>query len=265
MPLVRCFSTLGCPDLLIDDVFALAERHGIEALELRALGGTIDLAEHFAQQFGTPEKLAAQVRGRSAGVVAINTSLHLVGATAAEWAQAEALAPWAEALGVRWMRAFDGGADASNAEIAEAKATLEAWSSLRASRGWKVELMVETHDSLFTSAAIGRLVAAVPDVRILWDSHHTWKRGGEDPVATWRAIKAQVVHIHVKDSVSRPSGRHPYTYVLPGAGEFPMVELREVLAKEFSAAVSLEWEKLWHPELQPLEAALRATAERGWW
>ncbi len=265
MSFTRCFSTLGCPDLLIDDVFALAVKHGIEAVELRALGGTIDLAEHFAREFGTPEKLAAYVRGRSPRIVAIDTSLHLVGATAAERAQAEALALWADALGVRWLRAFDGGASASEAEIAEAKATLDAWSSLRESRGWKVELMVETHDSLFTSEAIGRLVTAVPGVRILWDSHHTWKRGGEAPLATWAAIKGSVVHLHVKDSVSRPSGRHPFTYALPGAGEFPMSGLREVLGKEFGGAVSLEWEKLWHPELVPLDAVLTSAAERGWW
>lgn len=265
MAFTRCFSTLGCPELSLDEVFTLATQHGIEAVELRALGGTIDLAEYFAREFGTPEKLADHVRGRSPRIVAIDTSLCLVGAKATDRAQVEALAPWAETLGVRWLRAFDGGADASDAEIAEAKATLKAWASLRASRGWKVELMVETHDSLFTSDAIRRFAAAAPDVRILWDSHHTWKRGGEHPVATWQAIKAQVVHIHVKDSVSRPSGRHPYTYALPGTGEFPMVELREVLAKESDAAVSLEWEKLWHPELEPLNAALQSAAERGWW
>jgi Sugar phosphate isomerases/epimerases len=125
--------------------------------------------------------------------------------------------------------------------------------------------MVETHDSLFTAAAIGRLAAAVPGVRILWDSHHTWKRGGEDPLATWEAIKEHVVHVHVKDSVSRPSGKYPFTYALPGTGEFPMAGLREKLAVGFGGAASLEWEKLWHPELAPLEEVLRSARERAWW
>jgi Sugar phosphate isomerases/epimerases len=265
MSFTRCFSTLGCPDLGLEEVFALAARHGIEGVELRALGGSVDLAAYFAREFGTPETLAAHVRGRSPRIMAIDTSLHLVGATAAERAQVEGLAPWADALGVRWMRAFDGGGKADEKEIAEAKATLDAWTEQRRRNGWKVELMVETHDSLFSSAAIGRLVAAVPEVGILWDSHHTWKRSGEDPVATWRAIQRHVVHVHVKDSVSVPSARHPYTYVLPGEGEFPMAGLRETLAAEFGGPVSLEWEKLWHPDLAPLERALEAGAARRWW
>jgi sugar phosphate isomerase/epimerase len=99
----------------------------------------------------------------------------------------------------------------------------------------------------------------------LWDSHHTWKRGGEDPVATWAAIAPHVVHVHVKDSVSRPSAKHPYTYVVPGSGEFPAAPLMDCLRREFSASVSLEWERQWHPYLSPLDEALTAATRNGWW
>jgi sugar phosphate isomerase/epimerase len=70
--------------------------------------------------------------------------------------------------------------------------------------------------------------------------------------------------LHVKDRISRASERHPFTYVLPGQGEFPMAALRRALqADNLAGPVSLEWEKLWHPALPPLEAALDAAA--GWW
>ena len=85
--------------------------------------------------------------------------------------------------------------------------------------------MVETHDSLFTADAMGRAVEAMPGLAILWDSHHTWKKGGEDPLYTWSRMRAHVVHVHLKDSSSVPSSRHPYTYVLPGTGEFPAAAL----------------------------------------
>ena len=117
-----------------------------------------------------------------------------------------------------------------------------------------------------TAAAIGRLLAVVPEAAILWDAHHTWKKGGEDPLVTWRAIRASVVHVHVKDSVSVPSARHPFTYVLPGAGEFPMAPLRaELRAAGFAGPVSLEWERLWHPYLPSLDAALTAATHNRWW
>ena len=143
--------------------------------------------------------------------------------------------------------------------------TVAWWRAERDQRGWKADIMIETHDLLFTADAIKRFLALAPGTGILWDTHHTWKKGGEDPVVTWQAIKADVVHLHVKDSVSVPSGKHPFSYVLPGDGEFPMAPLREVVKREFSGAMSLEWERLWHPHLAPLDEPLRAATERGWW
>jgi sugar phosphate isomerase/epimerase len=266
--MLRCFSSLGCPDLSLDATLALAAQHEIPAVELRCLGSTVDLSAHFAAQFGSPAALAAHLQATrpSARVFALNASLHLVGPTAAEREQLVALGPWAEALGVRRLRVFDGGRTADAAEVAEAAATLHWWQQVRRAHGWQAELMIETHDSLFTAAAIGRLLTVAPDAAILWDTHHTWKKGGEDPVATWRAIQAHVVHVHVKDSISVPSAKHPFTYVLPGDGEFPFAPLRAALhADGYAGLVSLEWEKMWHPYLPPLDVALRTATARAWW
>ena len=82
---------------------------------------------------------------------------------------------------------------------------------------------------------------------------------------TWKAIAPLVVHMHVKDSISVPDAKHPWTYVLPGRGEFPMAPFRSRVAAGFAGPVSLEWERFWHPELSPLEDALRSATERSWW
>lgn len=266
MSLLRCLSSLGCPGFSLEETLALAAAHGIPAVELRTLGDTMELSDHLAATYGTPAELAARVKSSRVRIVALNASLHLVGATAAERGQLVAFVPWADALGARWLRVFDGGQTAGAAEIAEAAETVRWWRELRGQHGWRADIMVETHDSLFTTAAIGRFRAAVPDAAILWDAHHTWRKGGEDPVATWRAIGAGVVHVHVKDSIGVPSARHPFTYVLPGDGGFPIAPLLAALRKDgFSGPVSLEWEKRWHPYLPPLADALRVAAERGWW
>ena len=44
-----------------------------------------------------------------------------------------------------------------------------------------------------------------------------------------------------------------------------MAPLRAALTAEFAGCVSLEWEKLWHPYLAPLDDALTAAAKRNWW
>ena len=75
-----------------------------------------------------------------------------------------------------------------------------------------------------------------------------------------------MVHVHVKDSVGIPSARHPFTYVLPGDGGFPIAPVLAALrADHFAGAVSLEWEKQWHPYLPSLDEALTTAAARGWW
>lgn len=263
---VRCLSSLGCPELSLDAIIALAEKHDVPGIELRALGGTIDLAAYFAAEFGTPERLAARMKASRVRIAGFNASLHLAGATDAERAQLLGLVPWAEAVGARRLRVFDGGKHADAAELAEMAATLQWWRAQRQRGGWTTDVMVETHDSLLTAAAIGRFLARVPDAPILWDAHHTWRKGGEDPAATWRAIRRAVVHVHVKDSIAVPSARHPFTYVLPGDGGFPMTALRAALqADAFAGRLSFEWEKLWHPYLPSLDEALTVAAGRNWW
>jgi sugar phosphate isomerase/epimerase len=263
--MIRIFSSLGCPHSTLDEALALAARHGLDGVELRALGGTLELPAYLASQFGAPTELAARLGDRAPRIVALDTSLRIIGGTADDRDKFLEFLPWAEALGVRWLRVFDGGRSADDAEIARAAETLRWWRELRATRGWQADIMVETHDALVTTPAIQRLLAAVPDTPILWDSHHTWRKSGEDPVVTWRAIRNHVVHLHVKDSIGTPGPRHPYTYVLPGTGEFPMAPLLAELRAGFAGAVSLEWEKLWHPALPDLDAALDTATARSWW
>jgi len=266
MAFLRAFSTLGCPSFTLDEALALAARHGLDGIELRALGGTIELPRHLTEKFGSPTVLAEKLRGEAVRVFALDTGAHLAGGSDAERAALLEFGPWAEALGVRWLRVFDGGKTGGDAEIAAAADTLRWWHEVRRAHGWRVDLMVETHDSLFTAAAIRRFLAAAPGTGILWDSHHTWKKGGEDPVLTWRAIRESVVHVHVKDSVSAPSARHPFTYVRPGEGEFPMAPLVAALRMDgFAGPVSLEWELMWHPYLAPLDEALASARARAWW
>lgn len=266
MALVRCLSTLGCPDKSLDDAVALARSHGLAGIEIRALNGTVELARLWSEQFRAPAELGAYARDHGIRVLAVAASLHLADPSAVERRELLALAPWTDALGVPRIRVFDGGKRANAYPYLAAIETLRWWTAERAQHRWSVELMVETHDALLTAAEIVPFLEAAPDVRLLWDAHHTWRKGGEDPVATWRALRDRVVHVHVKDSTDVPTARHPFTYVLPGDGDFPNAAVLEELRRDrFAGPVGFEWEKLWHPYLPPLETALKIAAERKWW
>jgi sugar phosphate isomerase/epimerase len=261
----RAFSTLGCPELDLAAVLALARSHGIGAVELRALGGSLDLPAYFSGRGDSPARLAASAAGAGVRIAAFGTSLRLVGGSDEDRAKFLEYVPWAEAMGVPLLRVFDGKLPAEGAGVEEAAESANWWRALRAERGWRTDIMVETHDSLLTAAAIRAFSAAAPGTAILWDSHHTWRRGGEDPAKIWGAIAPFVAHIHVKDSVSGSAPGTEPTYVLPGTGEFPMAALRAALAGGFAGPLSLEWERQWHPELPPLGDALTTASETGWW
>jgi sugar phosphate isomerase/epimerase len=261
----RSISTLGCPEYSLEETLALAQRHGLDAVELRALAGTIDIPAVLAAAYGTPAALAQRMKSSPVAIVSLDTSLKLAVNSAADREDFLRFVPWAEACGIRWLRAFDGGKDADLVTHQAMADTVAWWRAEKKKHGWQAELMIETHDALFTAASIHQFLALAPGTAILWDSQHTWRNGGEDVLSTWRAIAPHVVHIHVKDSISKPSAKHPFSYVLPGEGEFAMASLRPVLAAEFTGCVSLEWERLWHPYIAPLDDALTAAAKCQWW
>jgi sugar phosphate isomerase/epimerase len=80
----RTFSSLGCPELDLDGALALVAKHGLDGAELRVLGGTIDLPAYFTAQFGSPAALAAKLGAEARRIVALDTSLKLIGNTPAE-------------------------------------------------------------------------------------------------------------------------------------------------------------------------------------
>ena len=132
----RAFSTLGCAELALEDVLALAARHGIPCVELRALEGTVELPGLFERRYGSPERLAARLAEAPVRVAAIGTSLRLIGNGPGDRDAFLRFLPWAEAMGVDSLRVFDGGRIGDAAELEEARETLSWWRHLRRERGW---------------------------------------------------------------------------------------------------------------------------------
>lgn len=128
------------------------------------------------------------------------------------------------------------------------------------SRGFRCEILLETHFA-FSSARICRSLndRLYDPVLILWDSHHTWRRGHEAPDVAWNLLSPWIRHIHYKDSRMYPGSSIDGCYVSPGQGEFPTeLLMRELRASDYYYGLSLEWEKFWHPELPDLREVIPA-------
>ncbi|MEX0330319.1 MAG: sugar phosphate isomerase/epimerase family protein [Puniceicoccaceae bacterium] len=264
------FSTLGCPEMSLPEVVALAKRFDLQYLDLRTLEGRVDLPGLFQEQYGSPDNLARFLEGEGVSLTALNASLKLVGNKPEDREAFLEFVEWAEGTKVPLIRVFDGGSVGEElpAEAHEAALdTISWWRDQKRTYGWATDIGIETHDCLVSRVAMQQLQDSLEEpVPIIWDTHHTWKKAGDAVPVTWEVVKPYTRHIHIKDSISEPSARHPFTYVQLGEGEFDLPGTLQLLcAEDFAGMVSLEWERQWHPYLAPLEEALKRARELGWW
>ena len=268
-PFRWCFSTLGCPELSLAEACALATDFHIPALELRSLGGTVDLPKLFAEGGWTAQRVCHLASQTGVRLVVAGSSFKLASSVDAERVPFLDYCAWADSLGIPFVRAFGGGTwgqALAEPDFAAAVWNVEWWRAEKRARGWRIEMLMETHDAFSASAPCLELNRRLDQpIRLIWDSHHTWRLGGESPADSWQQLGHWVCHVHVKDSVDRPSARHPFTYDLPGAGQMPLGKVLTVLREnKFAGCVSLEWEKLWHPYLPPLREALLRVQTQPW-
>jgi len=168
-----------------------------------------------------------------------------------------------------FVRVFGGGSmdePLSDSDIAIAVANLQWWKTQSELHNWSTRIALETHGGFSSSQRCLQLQESFGSpLEIIWDTHHTWKLGNESAMQTWEQIGSMIRHVHIKDSVSVPSARHPYSYCLLGEGEFPADDVFSVLAdNNYDGVVSVEWERKWHPYLADLDAALESLKTSRW-
>lgn len=263
----RCFSTLGCVELDLSQIVDLATHFGISHLEIRGIAGTLDLPDYFR---GRRDESLRLLDEKKIKIRVLGSSCKLVGVRGeAGMDELYAFSELADELHVPYVRVFGGGemgTTPSEIDFDQGASRLVRWHEERKKRGWRCELIMETHHGLCSAGNCLKLISLVDvPVWILWDTHHTFLDGGEDIQTTWSQLRPYVRHVHFKDSIATNGGRHPYHYVLPGRGQMPLTELIAMLqADSYTGDLSLEWERHWHKELPSLEEALQATASLPW-
>ena len=246
------FSTLGCPAWDMDTIITNAVAFGYDAIELRGYLDVMDLP--LAAPF-TPENRAETKRKLTdAGIAVCCVSSSGVIATG-NLDHVKSHCELAHALGAPHVRIFGGKPE--SCEIA--LTNLRAFGDAAAEAG--VSLVLETHDDFSTGETVAALLAeaAHPAVFALWDLHHPYRQG-EAIEDTHRLLAPTLRHIHIKDGIAGH-------YTLLGEGDvpvFPMLTLAR--GSGYTGAISLEWEKRWHPELPDPEIAFPqyAKAVRAW-
>jgi sugar phosphate isomerase/epimerase len=251
------FSTLGCPELGLAEVAETAARHDYQGVELRGQAG-----EHVDSGLSAAGRRAARRLFSDRGLQIVGVTAYTRFADPDRRARREneerllAFVDLAADLQAPFVRTFIGlWDDKGRAEAAgEAAESLNRVAERIAAS--PVTVLVETHDRVSRVRDLAPILRRVPSPRIgvLWDMAHSW-RSGEALRDSLELIGGRLGYVHLKDGRLGPSGE--LCYCLPGDGELPLLECRDLLAERgLRSWLCLEWERKWHPELPPLEAAL---------
>src|SRR2546427_8966184 len=242
------FSTLGCPAWTWSQILDFAAAHGYVAVELRGLQATMDLSQ--APEFapGRREEAKRQLTGHGLSVSDLGASaqLHEMDPTkrAAQLAEARRFIDLAQALGAPYVRVFGNNyvKDVPRADmLAHIARGLRELGDYAGPKG--VTVLIESHGDFTDSPSLLELLrqADSPAVQLLWDAHHTFVSGKEQPEETARQVGRYIRHTHLKDSVAAGTDRR---YVLTGTGEVPVRRQLEDLVKLWYRGVySFEWRR----------------------
>lgn len=256
------FSTLGVPGEPLQEVIALAQRTGCDGLELRVHP---DEFLHLEVSDGQAAEIGRRVREAGLEISGLAGYAKVCSPEPDDTVIAEirGLLRLAIQTGAPAVRLFPGGDAQSTAQQHRDRALRRIAAVVPEAKEAGVRLLVETHDSHPTGAQSLELVVALgePDwAAVLWDGLHPW-RSGEAPEQTKQILGDHLAYFQVKDAVKQTddAGAVKWVPVLCGAGEVPLEEQGELL-QDFSGWISLEWEKAWHPQIEPLEQALPTAA-----
>lgn len=254
------FSTLGCPKWGWKTILDHAAEHGFAALELRGILAEMDLPK-------SPQFTGAKLKESLKDLAALDIKISDLGASArigepdaaklaVQMDEARRFIDLAHNLKSPYVRVFGGKLQPGQDKEEAIKRISAGFRALHEhAKGSGVVVIIESHDEFTDSPSLLKILqgANVSTAALLWDAHHTFAAGHEQPAETYKVLGKYVRHTHLKDSKPGPKDRQ---YVLTGEGDVPVRETVKVLAANgYKGYYCYEWEKRWHPELPEPEVA----------
>ena len=255
------FSTLGCPTWPWAKILDFAAEQQFASIELRGILENMDLTKvpELAPERLGETKRQLKAHGLSVSCLGASAQMHDLDPAkhAAQLDEARRFIDLAHALGAPYVRVFgneyvkDVPREQMLAHIGGALRSLGDYAKPK-----HVTVIIESHGDFTDSRALLEILqrADSPNVALLWDAHHTFVSGKEQPEDTVRQLGRYIRHTHLKDSVPAGNDRR---YVLTGTGDVPVERQIAALVKiGYRGFYSFEWEKRWHPEIEEPEVAI---------
>ncbi len=255
------FSTLGCPRWELETIAQAARTYDYAAVELRAIGGDLDLLKRPEFQSGTVAATRRWLADQGLQICCVDTSCTFDSLDVDERRrQVEVALRHAElaaALDAPLIRIFPDKIQtgATRDETRDNIASCLRDVAERSPSGVRVAL--ETHGDFargYIAAEIVRL-ADHPNIALIWDVANSVAAGDSIEEAACE-VGPYLAHVHLRDA--RPvKGHEHWLPVLAGRGAVSFTEAVNALRRlAYDGYVSFEWEKYWQPEIEEPEVAL---------
>lgn len=249
-----CFSTLGCHDRTLEEIFSLAKKFNIDALEIRGIAGELDnekIACFSAKNAGGTKAAFADVGVRPL-VLGTSCTFHDPDGYENAIKEGYAAIEIAARIGFSAIRVFGDRITQNDAtgciqRVSEGVKALCDYAS-----AFGIDVYLEVHGDFITEQSLAPIIEACgshPRFGLIWDVCHT-RNTYPDPRVFYDRFAPYIRHVHLKDI-------NGAQHVLPGEGTLPLEKIAKHLTKKgYNGYFSLEWERKWHPELPPIEEAL---------
>jgi sugar phosphate isomerase/epimerase len=257
------FSTLGCPKWEWKKILDQAAQLGYAAIELRGLMNEMDLPK-------SPQFSGAQLKVSLKDLNALGLKISDLGASArlaepdatkraAHIDEAKRFIDLAQDLKSPYVRIFGGNLGRGQSMDDATERIIAGFRELHEhAKNSGVIVLIESHDEFTTSNSLLSILKGAnrSTAALLWDAHHTFVAGKEDPAETFKQLGMYIRHTHLKDSRPPQGDEKNRRYVLTGAGEVPIKEtVKTLVAGGYRGYYCFEWEKRWHPEIEDPEVA----------
>lgn len=256
------FSTLGCPDWTFKSIVEFAVANGYDGLELRGIQRELDLPK--CPEFNSKANIQATVQlmnDNNLKFVGLGSSANLHLAESSQRAKnlddAKRFIDLAHQIGCPYVRVFPNNFPKDQERNATIDLIVNGLLELGdCAKESKVKVLMETHGEVVYVADLERIMKAAehPHVGLIWDALNMWTITKEPPAEVYASLKKYIHHAHIKNA-RLADGK--INYVLLEKGDVPIFEAIDALLNDgYKGYYSFEWEKLWHPEIDPPEVAL---------
>jgi sugar phosphate isomerase/epimerase len=258
------FSTLGCPAWEWNKILEFTTQHGFAAIELRGLGGKLDLPTLPLFAADRMEQTKKEISASKLKIACVSSSAQMYVEDQAkresQLSDARRFIDLAATLEAPYVRVFGGKADSDKSPAPDDATKARVSAGLRELGKYagprNVTVIIESHDHFTSSATLKDVLHAADSehVGLLWDAHHTFATSNEDPDFTVKQLGSWIRHTHLKDSVGSGEDRK---YVLTGRGNVPIHrQIAALCSISYKGFFCFEWEKLWHPDIADPEIAI---------